>query len=184
MNRRHSWSDVALALLLAGCTRSAAVESTRPTVPREAAVYAAAIEYLFVRSDTRQLLVAAQTAPRLWRFAAHDSTGAKPETWRAFAAHNQSPKPIPSWLPLKVRVAFADAPPPRLGESGRRGFVGYPDADGWIEVSGIGFDDSGSEAIVAAFSSCAGLCGNGGVLILRLRDDVWRVVSQPVQVQT
>jgi hypothetical protein len=49
----------------------------------------------------------------------------------------------------------------------------HPGATGIITFSAVGFDASGTTAVVNVMFVCAGLCGNGNVYILEKKDGNW-----------
>jgi hypothetical protein len=50
----------------------------------------------------------------------------------------------------------------------------YPDSDGWIELSAVGFNESGTIAVVYVAHHCGGLCGEGEFHVLEKKDGKWQ----------
>lgn len=51
----------------------------------------------------------------------------------------------------------------------------YPDTRGWVNVSRVGFNAAGDQALVLMGFRCSGLCGGGGLYLLAKVDGIWHV---------
>jgi hypothetical protein len=74
-----------------------------------------------------------------------------------------------------LRALFAN---PDLSASWREFGARYSGAPGFVAMSGIGFNEARSEAIVFITYSCASLCGKGLYIRLSKEKGVWTVASQ------
>lgn len=172
-----------IALLASiGCMGADPVVAPAPEMADRAAVYSAAIEYLFVSPTTRQVVVAPFTYPdeltvesleenASRRSLLLDTATALSETWRDYVLHNAEPEEVPP-LQLSTAVEFVAAPQFTPAKRSRDTvLVDFPRADGYVVLSGIGFDAARREAIVSVFQSCGPLCGSGGLLVFERDND-------------
>ena len=134
----------------------------------------------------RLVIVAEPAAPgeQFEIASALDQLGAAPDTARSFkTARTDSlvDESIPSRVPYtlirerELRALFSD---PDLSASWREFAARYAGSPGYVAMSGIGFNDARSEAVVFVVYSCASLCGKGIYVRLTKEKGAWVVANQ------
>ena len=162
----------------------------------EQAIYALLLNEVYVaelhrvgwkESPRDRLVVVAEPAAPGEQFeiaSALDQLGAAPDTARRFkTARTDSlvDDSIPSSVPYtlirerELRALFSN---PDLSASWREFASRYAGSPGYVAMSGIGFNDARSEAVVYIMFSCASLCGMGIYVRLARKKGAWAVASQ------
>ena len=110
------------------------------------------------------------------------------ETWAAvledYKKQNQTPKLLlrsfPIEMPYKLisRTEISDlfTPPRSLEDAAKRWksfYSRYPDSNGFMEFSAVGFNADKTKAFVYIAHHCGMLCGAGGYVFLEKRDGKW-----------
>jgi hypothetical protein len=138
----------------------------------EAAVYSAVLTQAFVRPETRELVVEAtpQLPTYMLKGTYHELL---PVLERAQANAHALPASISASVPVtllseaEVSVAFPTA------RDWQSFFRAYPESDGLIELSAIGFDPSQQQALVYGWRACGGRCGYGALFLLEQHQGQW-----------
>lgn len=151
-------------------------------------VYLADLHHVGWKESPRdRLVIVAELAAPGEQFeiaSALDQLGAAPDTARGFkTARTDSlvDESIPSSVPYtlirerELRALFSN---PDLSASWREFASRYAGSPGYVAMSGIGFNDARSEAVVFIMYSCASLCGKGIYVRLTKEKGAWAVASQ------
>ena len=185
-----------LGLAVLGAWLSAAAPQVQP--PEEAEVYRVALQAVQFESlgsrFKRHVLIATTFDPGgMWRDLDEQMikaapyldprrrlTYVKPETVESFLTAITAQKPLPKELRrvpalLLVETAEARAITARNGwrDFERRNAL----APGTVSVSRIGFDPTGSQALLYVDFVCGSLCGSGSFVLLERSGSTWRVVK-------
>jgi hypothetical protein len=182
--------------ILGACLSAASAPQLAP--PEGAEVYRVALEAVPFESlgspFKRHVLMASTFDPGgLWRGLDEQTlktapyldprrrlTYAKPETVESFLTAIATQKPLPKELRRVPGFLLVDADEARAitARNGWREFERRNAlAPGRVSVSRIGFDPSGSQALVYVDFVCGSLCGSGSFVLLERAGRTWRVVK-------
>jgi hypothetical protein len=165
------------------------------------AVYVAALEHLAVRANirymainyrtslfhvpgdtTRELGVMPERASRVideqYKSIAQWHAGS--DTWDDFRANNVIPQLLEYRLNLSIRFLVIDSVFSRVEYGGvNRGFLpDHPDVDAIVALSGVGLNQTLTEALVAVFVDCGAHCDYTELLRLIRRHGSWVVADE------
>lgn len=51
----------------------------------------------------------------------------------------------------------------------------YPESSEYMRFSRVGFNRTGTQALIYVIHGCGGLCGSGGYVLLAKQDGIWRI---------
>jgi hypothetical protein len=136
-------------------------------------VYQAVLESQFVDSDSQCLVV--RIGMSRWQFGRLET-----DLWSAFAAAQAEPAGVGKGVKASVPVVMLGPDDPMadmnwLADS-EGFFTRYPGSEGVVELSGVGFDETRTRAMVAAYLGSGRIGGRGGFYELAKQDGRWRVV--------
>jgi hypothetical protein len=187
-----------LGLVILAAWLSAPAAHQVPPPPDEAEVYRVALQALEFESlgsrFKKHVLSASTFDPGgLWRGLDEETirtapylhprrrlTYARPETVESFLAAIDTQKPLPQELRRLPAFLVVDAGEARAitARNGWRDFERRNAlAPGSVAVSRIGFDPSGSQALLYVNFVCGSLCGSGRFVLLERSGGTWRVVK-------
>jgi hypothetical protein len=152
----------------------------------EADVYEAVLRQMFGGNHAwRVLVVASETGEsRMYEHGGPDFDGVGADTFEDYRAQNRAPKrfgrlqSLPATLVLLDRGEFSKMFKTRGGDAWTRFEEKYPDSNGFIEFSAVGFDRTRDEALVYVSRNCGWSCAAGWYVLLRKDADGWRVEKQ------
>jgi hypothetical protein len=150
------------------------------------AVYSAVIRDLYVNERTTQIVFAktndchaanqSESTDNSFNWATQRLPSLQRDTLTHF---NSSPNCLPLEgnlnLPVDYDVFTSDFDNPNFWTTF---YKNYPHANGFIQLSAVGFNTDFSQAVVEAGYTCGGLCGSGQLVVLEKRDGYWRVVDR------
>jgi hypothetical protein len=187
-----------LGLMVLGAWLSAPTTPQVQPPPNEAEVYRVALEAVEFESlgsrFKKHVLSASTFDPGgMWRGLDEEAirsapylhprrrlTYARPETVESFLAAIETQKPLPKELRRLPAFLMVDAGEARAitARNGWRDFERRNAlAPGSVAVSRIGFDPSGSQALLYVNFVCGSLCGSGRFVLLERDGGPWRVVK-------
>lgn len=152
----------------------------------EADVYEAVLKQMFGGDHAwRVLVVASQTGESMmYEHSGPDFDGVGADTFEDYREQNRSPKrfgrlqTLPAKLVLLDRREFSKMVRSRDGDGWTRFEEKYPDSNGFIEFSAVGFGRTRSEALVYVSRNCGTACAAGWYVLLRRDAGGWRVEEQ------
>ena len=171
------------------------------TSEAEYAVYRAVIEDLYV-IDTAKLILIKHTTVfdpryRIGSFDFPDKLSVSPETFDSFQNRNQQSQAIDcTQLSLSVPCKVLDQKvldeiftkdderPTALWDNWNRFYETYPESRGITEISRVGFNTKGNEALIYVGHRSYDLAGFGLHVLLVRKDDTWVIHSKEVTWQS
>lgn len=152
----------------------------------EAEVYEAVLRQMFGGNHAwRVLVVASETSEsKMYGHSGPDFDGAGADTFEDYRAQNRVPKrfrqlqSLPAKLVLLERKEFSKIFRSSGDDAWSRFEEKYPDSNGFIEFSAVGFDRARDEALVYVSRSCGSACAAGWYVLLRRDAGGWRVENQ------
>ena len=175
-----------VALLILPSTCAPVVQS--PSDSTDAAVYAAVLDSLAMPGKSIVLvdstLVFTRRMPTLQPL--QREAGVDSLMIQSFLKKGETSRTLPRTLPLQrdvYRVEEQDRP---FGETGGpkerwKAFYGrYPGSAGLFHLSGIGYNQDRTRAILYVSHGCGGLCGSGRVVVLSRTGDTWRIYKEVI----
>jgi hypothetical protein len=158
----------------------------------EALVYAAALDEIFTQKKIMNKPVKLIVLENTTRFDDFDgetifsadlnlkslSKDLKPETIQNFTAQNAKRQPITSPAKGTLKVELLDGKEVQdTVQFGRwkKLFTTYPDSSGVVSVSKVGFDKTGTQALVYVANVYAEETGQGTILFLQKVGQQWKV---------
>ena len=159
------------------------------SVATEYAVYRALIEEKYVHDKVQRIVIGSETVSRAFR--KQDKSPVLPETLDSFESQNQHSQTIESTkLGLSVPCSLLgkevlqesftddDNQPHTLEDNWDRFYQAYSGAQGIMQLSRVGFDTEGSQALVYVGNMANALGGAGyHVLLVRNKDGAWSIHS-------
>jgi hypothetical protein len=185
-----------LAIFVAWLSGPATLQLQAPVA--EAEVYRVALAAMHFEplgsTSKKHALIAATFDPGpMWRGLSEDAiknapyldprrrlTYAKPETVESFLAAIETQRPLPPAIGRLAAFLLVDEREARAitARDGWRAFERrHALAPGIVSVSRIGFDRSGSQALLYVSFVCGLLCGHDDFVLLERGDAAWRVVK-------
>jgi hypothetical protein len=189
--RRGAILIIAL-LVLAACDGTVAVPTPAPTpdiAAEEAAVYTAAIQ-IYLGGVPDPLVLADQTALDIGRdmtqtlsYVTQHLTGTTSATLADFRARNAHSQPLPPDMALPYRYVLLSATEEKAfflpnGGGWDAFYQRYPNAQGLMRLSRVGFNATMDQALVYVGNQSNYLAGAGVYYLLRKEDGTWRVVGE------
>ncbi|HEX8566604.1 MAG TPA: hypothetical protein VF648_13240 [Pyrinomonadaceae bacterium] len=144
----------------------------------------------FIRKETKRLVIKKQTSTVSENFASFFGEGLPnilppllKETVDDFSSRNQKSATLTNKFDLNVKINFVGEEINKLFENnavgGKDGWKifnkKYPNANGIIEVSRVGFNKSKTQALISLGQSCGWLCGNGSFRLLTKKNNKWEI---------
>ena len=188
-----------LLLVVVACPRATNSQSIQSAAieREEYAVYSAALSALQEWFHPKQWVIANPTLvygeiqKKNVYFAMKGAPIASDETFEDYSKRNKSNRWLERRLDLKTEYVLVNLreienifpmsdpnyPPKSFSEK-------YPGAGGFIRLSRVGFNSHLDEALVLAAWSCGILCGQGELLFLSKKNDVWTVVNRSMLFQS
>jgi hypothetical protein len=186
--------SIRLALLaLVAVALAACAPSAPPTTPTplddEYAVYAALIQDRYLEEDVDLIVIRSETTffplgPDVtYEQVSQDVPGLEETTYDDFLAANQEPAPLDGSLDLGfdyVLLSLQDLEDFLAGGpwSFDAFYERYPNSQGLMELSGVGFNADHTQALVYVGNQYALLGGAGYYLLLDKQDGAWQVDSE------
>ena len=112
-------------------------------------------------------------------------TDLREPTVQSFVRVNAGSRALPEFESLGIAVehagtedleAFRSAGNPN--EYWRAFYARYPDSPGLVQLSRVGFDEAGQQALVFVYHICGGRCGTGKYVLLSRSGEQWEIVGE------
>jgi hypothetical protein len=167
------------------------------TAKDEAAVYAAVLDALFAKKMLFNKPVKSIVLENTTRFDDFEgetifapdlnlkplSTELKPETIQNFTKQNAARAPITAPAKTILKVDLLDGKEAQAtAEFGRwkKLYAAYPDSSGIVSLSKVGFDKTGTQALVYIANIYGEDAGKGTILFLQKTGQQWKIKEQVV----
>jgi hypothetical protein len=152
-------------------------------------VYKAVLQS-FIRKETKRLVIRKQTTTVAENFSSRFGENLieplptlSKETIDDFGSRNQKPVTLTDRFNLKLKINFVGEEINKLFENnavgGKDGWKifnkKYPNANGIISISRVGFNKSKTQALISVSHSCGSLCGEGSYKLLKKKNNNWEI---------
>jgi hypothetical protein len=116
------------------------------------------------------------------RYLHREATTLQPEMLTSFRDANTHPAPFRPSFRLPVAYELVDKT--EIDAIFKKGgwwtdyYKKYPDSQGFLSLSRVGFSTDGKQAVFYSRNGCGGKCGTGTYVVMEKVDSSWKVVKE------
>ncbi len=187
---------MALMSILTFFPSQAPAQSKKDFLDREEySVYSAVIikNYIGEKEKVRLVIVTTPTCCEVagnmkeqvishFRYSPNSASAPAPETIDSYTRRNKTSVPLRKSFRLNVKYQIV--PYKRieslfdmieLENDWKTFYRKYPQSNGYLRLSRVGFNRAGDEALVSTAWMCGSLCGEGRYILLRKKHGLWKI---------